>query len=235
MKRLSIIYPVQSLHTDVFVEKAIKSYNANCKKPEFLQHIVISSEPEDKSFELAEVRIVKTQSRGSRLNAGIPLAESSLLLFHHPRSVLDPEGIDFLVDNSEELQWGAFHHQFDKDHWGLRFTSWYSNNIRGRVNGIYYLDHCLFAQKPLVLKAGSFPEVDIFEDTVFCQRMNRVGFPQKLPFCSVTSAVRFSNNGFWKQSLLNQKLKWNFYFRKDHEEMNQEYEKELNLNSKYEE
>ncbi len=235
MKKLSIVYPVQSLSTDVFVAKAIKSYNAKCKKAQLIQHIVITSEAKDKVFDEVTVKFLQTQSRGERLNAGIELCEADLVLFHHPRSLLEPEGVDYLIDYSEELNWGGFTHEFDEKHWGLQFTSWYSNHIRGRFNGIYYLDHCLYSKKSLIKKSGGFPNIDIFEDTIFCQRLMKISKPVRLPFRSVTSAVRFSSNGFWKQSFLNQKLKWGFYFKKDHRKMNADYEKNLNLNSHYEE
>jgi glycosyltransferase involved in cell wall biosynthesis len=174
-----------------------------------------------------------TTSRAGRLNAGIQAATGEMILLHHPRSVLPLNGIQHLIDHANELQWGAFTHHFDVDHRLLAFTSWYSNHVRGDVNHIYYLDHCLFARKELLLKVGLIPEVDIFEDTEICKKLRKLTPPIRLPYSSTTSAIRFIKNGIWRQAILNQKMKWMYYFKTDHKKMNKNYDN-LNLNSTYE-
>lgn len=172
-------------------------------------------------------------SRAGRLNVGIQQAKFDMVLLHHPRSLVDIEGIKTLLNYNPEIRWGAFTHQFDIRHPLLNFTSWYSNRIRGDRRGVYYLDHCLFAQKQLLLDVGLFPEMHIFEDTVICLKLKRKAKPIRLPFISQTSAVRFQTNGIYRQALKNQYMKWCYYFSGSDKKMNARYEKGIELNTKY--
>jgi hypothetical protein len=78
------------------------------------------------------------------------------------------------------------------------------------------------------------PDVDIFEDTELSIRLSKVSKPKLIPIKVTTSAIRFSKNGLWKQSLMNQSLKAAYHLGIDPKKMNSLYEKGLSLNSKYE-
>jgi glycosyltransferase involved in cell wall biosynthesis len=172
-------------------------------------------------------------SRAGRLNEGIRQASFDLVLLHHPRSILTPKAIYALIQQSVTIEWGAFTHRFDLSHPLLSFTSWYSNIIRGDWRGIYYLDHCIFAQKKLLVEVGLLPDVDIFEDTKLCLRLRKRNKGKRLAYISQTSAVRFVSRGIYRQALKNQYLKWQYYFNISDRKMNQSYENKLPLNSKY--
>jgi len=146
---------------------------------------------------------------------------------------VDIEGIKTLLNCTSEIGWGAFTHQFDIQHPLLNFTSWYSNRIRGDRRGVYYLDHCLFAQKQLLLDVGLFPEMHIFEDTAICLKLKRKAKPIRLPFISQTSAVRFQSNGIYRQAIKNQYMKCCYYFSGSDKKMNARYEKGIELNTTY--
>ena len=181
-------------------------------------------------------RLIATDvsSRAGRLNAGIAQSKFEMVLLHHPRSLVDIEGIMALANLSTDNRWGAFTHQFSISHPLLDFTSWYSNYIRGGLRSIYYLDHCIFAQKQLLLDVGLLPDIDIFEDTEICLRLKNLVKPIRLPFISQTSAVRFQAQGIYQQALKNQYLKWLYYFKRSDRHMNKLYEKGLELNTEYE-
>jgi len=183
----------------------------------------------------ADVELIKTKiaSRAGRLNVGIEQANNSMILLHHPRSIIDIDGLLMLSKNAEQLTWGAFTHKFSIKHPLLKFTSWYSNYIRGDRCGIYYLDHCIFAQKQLLLEVGMLPDIDIFEDTELCLRLNSKEKGVRLPFISETSAIRFQANGIFTQALTNQYMKWLYYFKRSDKQMNQHYERSLQLNTRY--
>lgn len=175
----------------------------------------------------------QAKSRAERLNIGFHKSRGSIVLFHHPRSFVEPAGIQQLIDLSEmqnrEEMWGGFTHQFDKAHWLLKFTSWYSNEIRGKGKGILYLDHCIFFSRELWKQ--NIPHVEIFEDTLLSYNFLKKSKPVILPFKSQTSAVRFEKNGLWRQSLMNQVLKIGFFLKVPHTTMNLIYEKGLGLNN----
>ena len=182
----------------------------------------------------AKLIVTAVSSRAGRLNTGIKQAKFDMVLLHHPRSLVDVEGITALSYQAAEIHWGAFTHQFSIYHPLLNFTSWYSNYIRGGLRGIYYLDHCLFVQKQLLLDVGLLPDIDIFEDTEICLRLRNKVKPIRLPFISQTSAVRFQAQGIYQQALKNQYLKWLYYFKRSDKQMNKLYEKGLELNTEYE-
>lgn len=171
---------------------------------------------------------LEKNSRAARLNEGVKNAKGQIVLFHHPRSYLKREGYLTLLDQSG---WGAFTHCFERRHILLDFTSWYSNNVRGKIKEIFYLDHCIFVDKKLLAKAGPIADVEIFEDTLLCEMLNKLAAPTLLPHCSTTSSIRFSKNGLIRQIVLNQILKIAFLLGANDKLMNKIYEKGLNLNS----
>lgn len=185
------------------------------------------------SFEGVKFLSCSGHTRAHRLNQGIKNASHEMVLLHHPRSIITPQGIEFLKKNVSNLTWGAFTHKFDHVSPLLNFKSWYSNHIRGDIRSIYYLDHCIFAKKSLLNQVGLLPEIPIFEDTEICLKLASVEKGRRIGFDAITSAIRFRTNGILKQSLLNQILKWKFYFKSDLETMNEKYEENLDLNNTY--
>jgi len=228
MAILSIIYPVKSLKQDQLVLKAIERYSGLD-----VEQIIVTSDRSEKN-ETNLIYYIETTSRASRMNRGLKVAKSELVLFHHPRSLIDKEGITSLIENGLNIDWGAFTHRFDKSSFMLNFTSFYSNYIRGDLRNIFYLDHCLFAHKSILLSIGGFPEIDIFEDTEICKKLNSISKGKRLKYDSITSAIRFEHAGFWKQAYLNFLMKKDYYLRKSHITMNQKYEENMDLNSDYE-
>ncbi len=168
-------------------------------------------------------------TRGARFNEALKVSFTDTVVFVHPRSLLNREHIQALKRYEGTEVWGAFTHRFDHDHPLLRFTSWWSNCVRGDIRGIYYLDHILWAKRGEI---QSFPTAPIFEDTLFSLQMLKRSRPCRLAVASVTSAQRFLKNGIWKQSLLNQKMKFDFHRGRQLQQMDQEYEQGLGLNRK---
>ncbi len=205
--------------------------NISC---ELLEKSVHSLE-QIEGVELIFVDLNEAHSRAERLNIGFHRTKGDFVLFHHPRSFIDSFGIQYLLElcngHSDQKMWGGFRHCFDKDHPVLQFTSWYSNNIRARLHGILYLDHCIFFSRNLWRR--DLPKVDIFEDTILSKDFSSQLSPTLLPFYSVTSAIRFEKNGIMKQSILNQTLKIAFHLDFSDRLMNKVYERGLFLNCTY--
>lgn len=177
------------------------------------------------------VHSLPQSSRAARLKKGLELSTGKTVLFHHPRSVLEPEALQWLVHEYSGGFWGGFTHQFDVDHWLLRFTSWYSNKVRART-GILYLDHCIFFPREAIPEPGVIPDVEIFEDTEISRiLMKKLGLPRVMPQGSKTSAVRFQKNGIYRQAILNQKMKIQYHMGNSHKKMNDDYESDLRLNN----
>ena len=208
------------------------------KYRDHLEIICVDGGSRDGTIELAKkynVTVIKTSknSRAKRLNIGIMQSRFQMILLHHPRSILNEQGLRFLLKNKDKYEWGGFTHLFDKTHPMLLFTSWYSNNVRAKIKEIVYLDHCIFIKKYLLQKVGNVPELDIFEDTQLSINLKEYYAPKLIPYPSKTSSIRFDKNGIFKQALLNQYLKIKYLMKADHIQMNKVYEKKLELNSKY--
>lgn len=184
-----------------------------------------------------KIRVLQkeTNSRAEKMNFAASATTAQYLVFIHPRSFLEKSAIEQLTRtiNKKELQWGAFTHRFDKRNRLLDFTSWYSNNIRGKFSQIYYLDHCLFIKRELFENIQGFPNLSIFEDTAICEKLRKHSPAFHSKSFSTTSSVRFNKNGLLKQILLNQILKIAYHLGVNDERMNKIYERGLNLNSKY--
>ncbi|MDX1958534.1 MAG: hypothetical protein SFU98_08175 [Leptospiraceae bacterium] len=214
---LSIIIPTDSNEPNSYFHKTLESFSLK----DDLEIIFISKS--------------EANTRAERLNLGFHCAKGKIILFHHPRSFIEKEGINYLIELSKtqnkENIWGGFTHKFDQDHYLLRFTSWYSNTIRARLKGILYLDHCIFFDRSLWKR--DLPNIEIFEDTILSNYLRETCTPIILPYISETSSIRFQKNGIWKQSILNQILKIGYYTKFNPSIMNRIYEKNLGLNNDY--
>lgn len=231
---LSIVVPTLNESQTGYLSKILDAYIG----VDDIEVICVDGGSKDDTISLikqSHAKLIATDvcSRAGRLNVGIKQAKFDMVLLHHPRSLVDIEGIKTLTNLTSDIRWGAFTHQFDFQHPLLNFTSWYSNRIRGDGRRVYYLDHCLFAQKQLLLEVGLIPEIDIFEDTEICLKLNKKSKPIRLPYISQTSAVRFQTNGIYHQALKNQYMKWCYYFSSSDKKMNTFYEKGIELNTKY--
>jgi glycosyltransferase involved in cell wall biosynthesis len=238
--KLSIILPTFNEVKSNLLYEILNSFQ-NLK---YFELIVVDSNSEDETLSIIQnfplfkenpqyLKIISTSStkRGEKLNLGLSESRGELILLHHPRSFIPEEGISVLFRLKEDIKWGAFRHNFNKSHFLLKFTSWYSNYIRGKIRSIYYLDHCIFANRELLLLIG-IPKVEIFEDTILCLNLKKKYKPILLKEYSITSSVRFDKNGYYFQSILNQFMKIGFYLRIPYSKLNYFYEKSLELNAK---
>lgn len=185
------------------------------------------------SFPFIKLYQIQTTSRAARLNLGIERSKGSMLLLHHPRSVIELDGIKYLRDNENDYYWGGFTHKFDLDNNLLKLTSWYSNKIRADFKNIFYLDHCIFMKKELFEIVGKIPEVDIFEDTLLSKRLRSICEGFRLDYFALTSAIRFQKNGMFLHAFNNQILKLKYFLNTDHKKMNKSYENRIALNARY--
>lgn len=238
--KLDVILPTLNEERSGFFPRIIESLKRFRATFPDVRVLVCDGGSTDQTLRLAEAAGFdllqrRAGSRAERINIGLEAVKAELVLFHHPRAVVEPAGLLYLLERGQQYIWGCFGHQFaGNNHALLKFTSWYSDHVRCDARGIVYLDHCPFfnAQKidPLSLR---LPHVDIFEDTELSLLLRRYGKPVRLPFRAQCSAVRFERNGVAKQLLINQVLKLGYFANVPHDTMNKVYEYSLQFNSTY--
>ncbi|EMY60864.1 hypothetical protein LEP1GSC203_0713 [Leptospira terpstrae serovar Hualin str. LT 11-33 = ATCC 700639] len=193
---LSIVIPTDNGESTFFQDSLV----------EFWKH------PE---VEIILVNTSEASTRAERLNLGFHKSRGEMILFHHPRTKLPKGALDHLIKIScqkdKQIIWGGFIHQFDDQHFLLRFISWYSNVVRVKWRGIVYLDHCIFFDRRLWKTDMSL--LYLFEDTELSQKFRKNSHPVLLPYQAITSAHRFKKKGILKQSLLNQILKLGYFLK----------------------
>lgn len=235
---LSIIIPTYKESNIGYLEKIFQSI-IGLKQIEL---IIVHKKSDDSTFELIKefsklidqnfFKLILSDSiaRGKRLKEGYEVAVGKMILFHHPRSLVERSGFEYLISNYKNLDWGGFTHRFDERNLFFRFTSYYSNFIRADLNQIFYLDHCIYVKRNL-LQTEEIPELEIFEDTCLSILLRQKINPKRLNFSSNTSTIRFRKNGILFQIILNQIMKIGFYLKIPFPVLNRIYEKSLELNS----
>ena len=232
MPKLSIIIPYQN-QQDVQLVQTTLTPICNIKDVEAIVVDEGGSDDVIKLYKSMNTKIIqcKDTNRAQRLNLGAAQATGDMLLLHHPRNVVTPESLQYLLKQTD-FQWGGFKHQFNHSGLLYKLSSWYSNYIRLKGWGIAYLDHCIVVKKTLFNKVGGVPEIDIFEDTAFSKKLRQHARPVLIPFTSTTSPIRFTSNGFWYQWILNQVMKLGYYLGLKDKALNTLYEKGLWLNNR---
>lgn len=204
--------------------------------------IAVVSPSQDGTLDLLRavptLRVIVTPAtnRAQRLNEGIQASQGEVVLLHHPATVLPPLTALLQVEQAFQdptVMWSGFRHQFDLDHWLLRYTSWYSTTVRPRWHRILYLDHCVAVRRSLLVAIGGVPDMDIFEDTVLSQRLGQHGPPRMLAGTITTSARRYRDRGVYRQALMNQSLKVMYHLKGDPQWMNRLYERKTQINVAY--
>ena len=235
---ISVLLPAFNESENLFFWETIKLVQNLKMKGLQIEILVGATQGPDDTLERLRslgitTKVVSSMNRGERYNQALEACTAGpddWIVLNHPRSLLQKEAILELAYLHETIKWGAFTHQFDIFHPLLSFTSWWSNNVRGDIKKIFYLDHCLFIRRSLLEQVGGVPVVEIFEDTILTQKLARIAHPIRLRWKSTTSSIRFQKKGIWSQALHNQILKIQFMLGASDRKMNDSYEKDINLN-----
>ena len=149
--KLSIVIPTHQENDDTYLVRMASEYPTLSE----IEYIVVDSGTDPDLFDSinrSDFRVLRGQAglRSEKLNKGFQEAQGDIIFFHHPRSLVDPKGFEYLIENTPQIGWGGFTHKFDQKSPGLLFTSWYSNKVRPKLWKVLYLDHCVFFIKPRI-------------------------------------------------------------------------------------
>ena len=236
---ISVVLPCLNEIRHGYLPQIIENLIAQAGPKELIAVISTSADGTDKLLaQIPQIRVIESAvtNRAQRLNVGIAASHGEVILLHHPATLLPPQQALTLIEQTfqdPQVMWSGFRHQFDLDHWLLRYTSWYSTAVRPQLGRILYLDHCLAVRRSLLTEIGGVPDMDIFEDTALSQRLGQYSAPVILPESVVTSARRYRSRGVYRQALLNQTLKLMYHLNIDPQWMNRLYEQKVQINVTY--
>jgi rSAM/selenodomain-associated transferase 2 len=204
---ISVIIP--SVNEQAHVRCCIESILAEGADCEI---IVADGGSTDRTIELAnkreEVRVVRSdRGRGLQMNRGALSANGSVLLFLHADTMLE-EGwsrdIDAALSN-DAVAAGAFTLRINGDERHFRLIELWVK-VRCAVFGLPYGDQGIFVRRDVFEKLGGYRDIPLMEDVDLVRRIKRAGRIVLLPGKAVTSARKWSREGWIRVSLMNQFL-----------------------------
>jgi rSAM/selenodomain-associated transferase 2 len=142
--------------------------------------------------------------RGVQLNAGAAVARGRWLWFLHADSRLPagwPEAFAALEARPDAVG-GSFAFRLDSAAWQARWLE-RAVALRVRLFALPYGDQGIFVRRGVFMEVGGFPPVPLMEDVEFIRRLKRRGRLDHLSLELVTSARRWEQRGWCRQSAAN--------------------------------
>ena len=148
---------------------------------------------------VAELLVADIKGRASQMNTGAEAAAGSVLLFLHADCRL-PE--DWRVKVGEalanpEVVGGRFQLGIAESTLSFRLIAFFST-LRSRVLKITYGDQAIFVRRSVFESVGGFPDRRIFEDSEFCDVLERRGRFVMLDAKVISSSRRWRAWGIWR-------------------------------------
>jgi len=200
---ISVVIP--TLDEAERIESAVSSALA----AEDVECIVVDGGSRDRTLDSAAHAGAKVANapcgRASQLNAGARLALHPLLVFLHADTILPP-GYDRVVRrilSGPNIACGAFRLRIESNKPSLRAIERLAN-LRARRLAWPYGDQALFVHAERFHRLGGFPDLPVMEDFEFVRRIRRTGRIEIAPEAVTTCSRRWTRNGAWRTTLLNQ-------------------------------
>ena len=167
-----------------------------------LEIMVVDGGSDDRTEELATahdyVRFIRSPSRGRavQMNAGAESATGDLMLFLHADTTLPGHWRRSITDSMKGSETAGGRFRFDISD-PRRIFRWIAKgtNFRSRVLGITYGDQAIYTSRNIFERVGGYPEILLFEDSEFADRLKREGAFDWIDTPVMTSARRWQRRG----------------------------------------
>jgi rSAM/selenodomain-associated transferase 2 len=174
--------------------------------------IVADGGSTDRTVELAtdynEVTVVRSgRGRGLQMNRGALAAKGTVFLFLHADTQLEEgwsRGIEAALSDTA-VAGGAFTLRIDGDERHFRLIELWVK-VRCTVFGLPYGDQGIFVRRAVFQELGGYRDIPLMEDVDLVRRIKRTGRIKLLSRKAITSARKWSREGWIKVSLMNQFL-----------------------------
>ena len=144
------------------------------------------------------IRLIESGTRGRavQMNTGAAASSGDVLLFLHADTRLPASWRACVAESilGRGMAGGRF--RFDIAHAG-RIYRWIARgtNFRSRFLGITYGDQAIYTTRETFEAVGGFPEIPVFEDARFADRLKQAGGLDWIDEAVLTSARRWERRG----------------------------------------
>jgi len=168
--------------------------------------IFVDGKSGDKSANIAGQygRVLQSEKgRAKQMNAGAREARNDILLFLHADNTVSLEAIENIEKEIRQngAVGGCLTQRIDKEGFIFRLIE-AQGNSRARRTKIFYGDQGIFVCKDVFWRIGGFPDVPIFEDVLFTQKLKGEGRATVLPDKIMVSARRWEKMGIFRTTVM---------------------------------
>jgi rSAM/selenodomain-associated transferase 2 len=168
--------------------------------------IFVDGKSTDRSTDIAASysRVVSSErGRARQMNAGAREAVGDILFFLHADNTVASETINSIEKEIRQngVVGGCLTQRIESERPFFRFIEWQGNN-RARRTKVFYGDQGIFVRKDVFERLGGFPDVPIFEDVLFTQKLRQAGKTTVLPDKIRVSARRWEKRGIFRTTLM---------------------------------
>ena len=137
-----------------------------------------------------------TRGRAVQMNAGAAASSGDVLLFLHADTRLPVSWRACVTESIRGRDMAGGRFRFDVAH-ADRIYRWIARgtNFRSRFLGITYGDQAIYATRETFEAVGGFPEIPVFEDARFADRLKQAGGLDWIDEAVLTSARRWERHG----------------------------------------
>lgn len=125
----------------------------------------------------------KNTSMAAIYNFGIHHCKQEMILLYPPRTLIETQGLDYLINNSSQLKWGSFEIMYLTNN--ILFKTLIECLIKTRSHhfSMISFNQGFFFRRKLIPNLEIIPETEWFEDFYFSKLLYKnSGSPNILPF-----------------------------------------------------
>ena len=198
---ISVVIPIYN--EEKILETNTSFFDGLSKEAEL---IFVNGESTDKHVELAANygKVLHCEKgRARQMNCGAMHARKDILLFLHADNCISAGALESIEKKvyCSGVVGGCLMQRINKKGLTYRLIE-AQGNIRSRGSRIFYGDQGIFVRRDVFNRLGGFPDVPIFEDVLFSEKLKEQGKTAVLSDKIIVSARRWEKRGIVRTTLM---------------------------------